>query len=192
MHSTLAPQSMSRLPPLPVGMMGARAARRMPRMRLTYMVEPTSTAPVLPPETRASPFPSPSMRRPTAKEESFFSLVTLVALSHISITSGAFTTSSLSVTSLLWARSRQARISLSRPTRITSAPSSRAASTAPSTVLWGALSPPIASKMIFIRLFPPSLALCTPQWLPARAGILRYTGCACPAPGDLRGRSVRN
>ena len=53
-----------------VGITAPSAGRLTPRMRLTRNVAPTSSAPVLPAETKASPRPSASARRPTAMEES--------------------------------------------------------------------------------------------------------------------------
>ena len=58
MHSAFAPQSMSTALPLAVGMVGASAARRRPRMRLTRSVAPARSAPVLPALTKPSASPA--------------------------------------------------------------------------------------------------------------------------------------
>ena len=57
MPSAVAPQSMRTMFPLALGTTGARAARRMPRMRLMSRVAADSRAPVEPAETKASPSP---------------------------------------------------------------------------------------------------------------------------------------
>ena len=56
-HSAVAPQSMSTMLPVALGTTGAKAARRMPRIRLTIRVAADSRAPVDPAETKASPLP---------------------------------------------------------------------------------------------------------------------------------------
>ena len=94
---------MSTAPPFPVGTTGARAARRMPRMRLTSRVAAASRAPVEPAETKASPLPSLSRLSPTVREESFFSRKAVAGLSHIS------------TTSLAWAISTPAGVFFSPP-----------------------------------------------------------------------------
>ena len=93
-HSTLAPQSISTAPsPSMVGITGARAARRMPLMRLVIRVAAESRAPVLPAETMASPTPSRSRFRATVREESFFSRKALEGLSSMLMTWSAWTIS---------------------------------------------------------------------------------------------------
>ena len=83
----MAPQSMSTAPPFPVGTTGARAARRMPLIRLVTRVAPDSSAPVEPAETKASPAPSLRRVSPTVREESFFFRNAVAGSSHISTTS---------------------------------------------------------------------------------------------------------
>ena len=126
------------------GSTGARAARRIPCMRLTVSVAPVSSAPVLPAETTASPFPSLSIVSATAIDESFLRRVAVLGSSSMVITSLAFTTSISPQPSA----SRQALTLSSMPTSVTSTPSSLFALTAPFTISSGALSPPIASMII--------------------------------------------
>ena len=81
-------------------------------------------------------------------EESFLSRKAVAGLSCISITSLALTTETFPGAPP--ARSRAARTSASRPTRaISSSGLALAALTAPFTISTGALSPPMASTMIF-------------------------------------------
>ena len=148
---------MSTAPPPPVGTTGAMAARRMPRMRLTISVAADNSAPVLPAETKAAPSPFFSRFRPTVREESFFSLKAVAGLSHISTTSEAWTISSPGGSSPMPSSLSTLRMSSPRPTRMTSTPSSRTAARAPRTLETGALSPPMASTMIFICSPPLSL-----------------------------------
>ena len=152
MHSAVAPQSMSTAPPAPVGTTGARAARRIPRIRLTSRVAADRMAPVLPAETNASAAPFFSRLRPTVREESFFSLKAVAGLSHISTTSEAWAISTPGGRSSTPSSLSTFRISSPRPTRTTSTPSSRTALSAPRTLETGALSPPMASTMIFMQL----------------------------------------
>lgn len=53
-----------------VGITVPKAGRLIPLSRLTMRVPPTTNAPVLPAERKASPFPSLSILRPIAIEES--------------------------------------------------------------------------------------------------------------------------
>ena len=149
-HSAVAPQSMSTAPPLAVGTTGAMAARRMPRTRLTSSVAAESRAPVLPALTKASPLPSFRRLSPTVREESFFSRKAVAGLSQISTTSEAWAISSPAGSSLSPISSSTRRISSPRPTSTTSTPCSRTAASAPLTLEAGALSPPMASTIIFI------------------------------------------
>ena len=145
MHSTFAPQSISMTPCSPAGSTGASAARRIPWMRFTVSVAPVRSAPVLPAETTASPSPSLSIRSATAMEESFFRLVAVLGSSSMVTVSLASTISTETRSS----SSRQARIASFCPTSVMSTPSSFFALRAPLTISCGALSPPIASTMIF-------------------------------------------
>ena len=114
-------------------------------MRFTMSVAPVSSAPVLPAETTASPFPSLSRFSATVMEESFLRLVAVLGSSSIVTTSRASTISISEQPS----SARQAFTSSSLPTSTISTPSSFFALTAPLTTAAGALSPPIASMIIF-------------------------------------------
>ena len=153
MQSAVAPQSMRTNPPFWVGTTGHMAARRMPQMRLTIRVAADRSAPVEPAETKASASPSLSFCRPTVMEESFFSLKARAGLSSMVMTWEAGRISMPLGTSLWPSFSRQAMISWGLPERITSTPRVSAALTAPSTGASGALSPPMASRIILIS-FP--------------------------------------
>ena len=125
----------------------------MPLIRLVTRVAPDSRAPVEPAETKASPSPSLSKFRPTVREESFFLRKAVAGSSHISTTSLAWVTATPAGRSLMPLAARVLRMSSPRPTRMISTPYSLLAWMAPITGAWGALSPPIASTMIFM-LFP--------------------------------------
>jgi len=136
--------------PVALGTTGAKAARRMPRIRLTIRVAADSRAPVDPAETKASPFPSLSRFRPTVMEESGFSLKARAGLSSMSMTWLAGTIS-MPWGGAWWpSLARQAVMSSVRPVRRISTPRSFWARRAPSMGAWGALSPPMASTIIFI------------------------------------------
>ena len=133
-HSALAPQSkMTVLPPALLGITGPIAARRIPFTRLTMRVAPERRAPVLPAETKASPWPSDSIRRPMTMEEFFFFRMTLAGSSCISTTSSALAISMPSGRSAMLFSFRTFRISSPLPTRVICAPKSFAACKAPST-----------------------------------------------------------
>ena len=89
---------------------------------------------------------------PTVREESFFSRKAVAGLSHISTTSLAWAISTPAGSSWMPFSSSTFRMASPRPTRMISTPYSRLAWTAPITGAWGALSPPMASTMIFIPL----------------------------------------
>ena len=181
MQSAVAPQSMRTIPPEALGTTGAKAARRMPRMRPTVRVAPESRAPVLPAETKASPSPAFSIRRPTVMEESGLSRKARAGLSSMVITSWVCTISMPLGRLLRPSCSRQARMSGSLPVRTTSTPSCSAAWMAPSTGARGALSPPMASKMIFMSV--PFCSLKPDPWrpmLPAPGGRAQRSCCAFP------------
>lgn len=84
-------------------------------IRLTKKVAPMIRAPVLPAETKASPFPSASRRRPTAMEQPLCSLRMLLGSSSIVMTSEASTISIPSSGTAFSAATR--RISASFPVR---------------------------------------------------------------------------
>ena len=115
-------------------------------------VAPASSAPVEPAETKASPSPAASMRRPTTMDESFLPRMAAVGSSHISMVSEASATVMPAI-SMPFSRA-QASMSRLRPTAVICTPYSRTAAAAPSRISFGALSPPIASMMMFIT-FPP-------------------------------------
>ena len=122
----------------------------MPLIRLVTRVAPDSSAPVDPAETKASP--SPSLRRfsPTVREESFFFRKAVAGSSHTSTTSLAWVTATPAGRSLMPLPASTLRISSPLPTRMMSTPYSLLAWMAPITGAWGALSPPMASTMIFM------------------------------------------
>ena len=141
-------------PPRALGTVGLSAARRMPRSRRTISVAPESRAPVFPAETTASPRPSFSRFSATVMEESGLSRQARAGSSSIVTTSEAFT---METPSGRFPRPRvwkQRRISSPLPTSTSSTPVSWWASMAPFTISRGALSPPMASIMIFMSHFP--------------------------------------
>ncbi len=142
---------MSTALPFAVGMVGASAARRRPRMRLTRSVAPASSAPVLPAQTKPSALPSRSRVSPTVREESFFCLKAVAGSSQISTTSDASAISTPAGSALQPHCCAAFRISALRPARMMSAPYFSCAISAPFTGARGAKSPPIASTMIFMR-----------------------------------------
>ena len=152
-HSTLAPQSSSRKGVLP-GMTVASAGRLTPFTVRTMRLAPTCSAPVEPAETKASPLPSASIRRPTTMLESFLARTALAGSSHISMISVALTIS-------MFFRPRlfslaQAAIFSASPTAMisTSGQYAATAAAAPFRISAGALSPPMASRMIFMAVAP--------------------------------------
>ena len=70
--ATLAPQSISRETPVAVGISGARGARSTPLLFPTRTCPPTSTAPVLPQDTKAEASLLLTIRSAFTREESFF------------------------------------------------------------------------------------------------------------------------
>ena len=150
----MAPQSQRMALPEAVGITGPITARRMPRMRLTTRVAPASRAPVDPAETKASPSPFFKRFSPTVREESFFFLKAVAGSSEISTTSEASRISMPAGSVFSPQASTARRISSPRPTRRMSTPWAFFASRAPRTAASGALSPPMASKMIFMAGSP--------------------------------------
>ncbi len=144
----MAPQSISTVPLPKFGKTGARAARLIPLMRFAMSVAPDKSAPVLPAETMASAFSSRKSLRPTAIEESFLSLKTVLGSSSISTFSVAF------ISSIFVLSPKRGLISSSFPTSNISTPSIWDAKIAASTAAMGALSPPIASRTIFTENLP--------------------------------------
>ena len=121
----------------------------MPRIRFTSSVAPASSAPVDPAETNASPSPARNRFSPTVKEESFFTLKAVAGSSAISTTSEASRISTPEGRVFSPQASTARSTSAARPTRMISTPWVLLASKAPCTTAWGALSPPIASTIIF-------------------------------------------
>ena len=150
-HSAFAPASMRMAWPSFVGRTGENAARRIPRMRLTSSVAAVSSAPVLPAEMNAScRRPAPAFLHPARAKSSDRCFTTAAGSQCMSTTSSALASSTPSGSvSQPWAF-MLARISAPRPTRTICTPNSFAASSAPRTTASGALSPPIASRMIFM------------------------------------------
>ena len=146
---------MSTALPVVVGMTGAMAARRMPWIRLVMRVAPVSSAPVEPADTTASAAPSRSSVRATPMELSFFRRNTVAGSSHIS------TVSVVGWMVTPWGRAdaphRAAalRMAASSPVRVMLQPKRAWALRAPLTISSGALSPPMASMMIFTGRAPP-------------------------------------
>ena len=173
----MAPQSISTALPVVVGMTGAIAARRMPWIRLVISVAPVSSAPVEPADTAASPSPSRSIVNAAPMEVSFFRRNTVAGSSHISTVSvvGRRVTPCGSVAAPH--RAAAARMAASSPVRTMSQPKRLWALSAPLTISSGALSPPMASMMIFTERAPPLSWY--PEW-PATAGSARHFCCACP------------
>ena len=158
-HSTFAPQSSSRKGVLP-GMTVASAGRLTPFTVRTMRLAPTCSAPVEPAETKASPLPSASMRRPTTMLESFLARTALAGSSHISMTSVAFTISMFFI-SMAFSFTQAAIFSASPTARISTSGQAAVAATAPFRISAGALSPPMASRMIFMAVTPfPCCSVC--------------------------------
>ena len=72
-----------------VGITVASPARLTPLMRFSRKVAPTTMAPVEPPLTKASPFPSFTRLKAAAMEQSAFSLRMEVGSSSMVMTPGA-------------------------------------------------------------------------------------------------------
>ena len=151
-HSTFAPQYNSRKGVLP-GMTVASAGRLTPFTVRTMRLAPTCSAPVEPADTKASPFPSASIRRPTTMLESFFARTALAGSSHISMVSVAFTISMFFI-SMPFSFTQAAIFSASPTARISTSGQSAVAAAAPFKIAAGALSPPMASRMIFMAVAP--------------------------------------
>ena len=167
----------------------ARAGRFTPLMVRTMRLAPTCSAPVLPAETKASPLPSASIRRPTTMLESFLVRMALAGSSHISMVWVVFTISKCS-SSAMFCLAALARMISSLPTR-TSVRLSRFSATAcaaPFTISSGALSPPMASRMIFMLVL--LLHLVFPRTSP-QMGRCAVFIAALPAMPSCRPRPVR-
>ena len=85
----MAPESSSIKQPFRQGTTVPMAGRFTPLMRLTMRVPPTTRAPVLPAETKASPSPSASICRPRAMLLSLYCFIIAVGSASMGITSGA-------------------------------------------------------------------------------------------------------
>ena len=128
-----------------VGISGARGGLSTPLLLPTSTCPPTSTAPVLPEETKASASCVLTSFRPTTMEESFFLRIANTGGSAVSITSEAGTTWICSVGYPEYFASSPS-ITSCFPVSITFISClSVTASTAALTGSAGALSPPIAS-----------------------------------------------
>lgn len=163
------------------------AARLTPGSRLAISVAPVSRAPVEPALTSASPSPAASSRSATTIDESFLCRTAEVGSSHISMVSAACFTVMPAI-SMPFSRA-QAPIFSSSPTAMISTPSSFTAAAAPSNSSFGALSPPMASKMIFmlpsspfVRAGGTMMAPCPPLAVFATLSApSARPGCAGPA-----------
>ena len=93
LHSELAPASTSSegMPPT-IGYMLANAGLSIPGILPSIKRPPASNAPVLPAETKISPYPLLTIFIPFTIEESFFDLTALTGASSLVITSSAFIT----------------------------------------------------------------------------------------------------
>ena len=131
------------------------AVRRTPLRRLTISEAPTTSAPVLPAETKASPLPSLSACMPTAIELSAYSLSRVVGSASTGIIPCA-SKISMPSSGRLCSLAHCSILSRSPTSRICT-PYSRCACSEPSIIASGALSPPKASTMIFIVKTPLSV-----------------------------------
>ena len=158
----------------------ASAARLIPLIRLTKRDAPTTIAPVLPAETKASPSPEASIFMPTAIVQSSYDLTTSVGSTSTGMT---FSTSVIEMRSsgirFFWHTSRMI---FSLPQAMMSTPYSFTAMAQPLRTSSGALSPPKASTMILMIIRPPVLPAGPPAG--GRAPARRSSGnaAACPAP----------
>ena len=133
-----------------VGIRGASGGRSTPFALPTSTCPPTSTAPVLPEETKASASFFLTIFNPTTIEESFFLRIANTGGSAVSITSEVWTTRILSAGRSGYFASSFS-ITSPIPVRITWISSrSFTASTAAFTGSCGALSPPMASTTTLI------------------------------------------
>ena len=164
--------------PVAVGITGAMAARRMPWMRLVMRVAPVSSAPVEPADTMASPPPFFSSVRPTPMDVSFFRRNTVAGSSHISTVSVVGITAAPSGRAVRPHALTASRMAASSPVNTMSAPKRFCACSAPLTISSGALSPPMASTMIFMCTVPP--ARWSGSGCPESAGSAPRSCCACP------------
>ncbi|MNW52596.1 hypothetical protein D3C74_301210 [compost metagenome] len=147
----LAPRSSASTPrPSTVGIIGASAGRSIPSIRPTTSRPVVIKAPVLPAESIASACPSRTSRPATTIEASFLRRTALTGSSSASMISPAWC-----ITKLDGASASSGLKTFSSPTRIIWVSlHSLAAAKAPSTVLFGAWSPPIASMAIRMLTSP--------------------------------------
>ena len=152
----------------------------MPWMRLVMRVAPVSKAPVEPADTKASPPPSRSMVSPTPIEVSFFRLNTVAGSSHISTVCEDAAISIPAGSSRRPHCFKASRIAVSSPVSTMSTPQRFCPASAPFTISRGALSPPMASRIIFIRQVPP---LVLRQSFPRNAPTAERSCFVFPSPG---------
>src|SRR5438477_4066927 len=150
--SGLAPTSSKKqFLPAAVGMIEPMAGRSMPAIRCRPKSAAAITAPLLPALTKPLARPSSTIVQARTIDEFFFVRTACAGCSSMAITSGA---SSISAhLPAPDAASAASTFSL-MPTKTTSTPSSRWASTPPATTCSGAKSPPMASSAIFIGMRP--------------------------------------
>src|SRR5437879_5794576 len=149
--STLAPASRRIVNLRRFGSTAAMAGRSTPGSTPITNIEIAIAAPVFPAEMRAAALPSRTSSAATLRDESRLRRRACDGLSAIPTTWEAWRISR----PRLWAPRRvTSRSTAARsPTRITDAPNSRTAATAPSTTTAGPWSPPMASTATF-RLGP--------------------------------------
>ena len=137
-------------PSFSFGIKAARQGLKTPCASPTLYMVPTSIAPELPAEANVSIFPFFKKLKPTAKDESGFTLNAFIGESCMSMTSLQSTMVSEEGSQFSCKAIRS--ISLLRPKRTNSSSEERSCSAeiAPLTIASGAKSPPITSKPILI------------------------------------------
>ena len=174
-HSTLAPQSSSRKFCLAPGIGVASAGRFTPLTVRTIKLVPTCSAPVEPADTKASASPFLSIVSALTIPESVLWRTALTGSSSMVMFSVQGMTVNCDKSMLFLA----AQLSMAgwSPKRTSSIPSpnSAFACAAPCKTHKGALSPPMASTRIFIRLTPLPIR----SWHPAPPAKVRHSARAC-------------
>ena len=153
LQSMLAPTSSQTEGPLRFGTTAHKAGRSTPSRTPQIILTVVITAPVFPALTTPAARPSRTRVAATRMEESFLRRKAVTGDSCISTTSLAWTISIGSPPARCFTSSDS--IASLRPTRMSRAPYSRAARTAPATGFEGAKSPPIASMAIDISTCAP-------------------------------------
>ncbi len=169
----LAPTSSQTDGPLRFGTTAHRAGRSTPSRTPQIILTVVITAPVFPALTTPAARPSRTRVAAMRMDESFFRRKAVTGDSCISTTSLACTISIGSPRARCLASSDS--IASLRPTRMSRAPYSRAARTAPATGFEGAKSPPIASMAIDISTCAPFPDACAGErtWVEDRPAVVR-------------------